>query len=86
MAQKPLVFSVSNKTSVETSVQVVNALDRVIQPKFQEDAGDFGAARLGIGGHDRIADAKTVTALLKQIKSSTGTKHPDYTIGFFTLH
>ena len=76
----------SNKTSVETSVQVVNALDRVIQPKFQEDAGDFGAARLGIGGHDRIADAKTVTALLKQIKSSTGTKHPDYTIGFFTLH
>ena len=65
-------------------IAIANALDALIQPRFQVEAGVFGMSRIGIQGHDAIIDDVRATKVHFMAKLSDVTYHTGFTgtVGF----
>jgi hypothetical protein len=65
------------RPTVQTPRQVADTLDRIVQPRFQANAGRFGIDRVIIAGHDNIYDLDITTradrSRLRLIKQA---RHP----------
>lgn len=60
--------------NADTPRQVAQTLDRMVQPRFRENAGQFGMDRVIIGGHDDIYELNAKSAAdrsrLRRVKNA----------------
>lgn len=67
----------------QTPQGVADALDALIQPRFQIDAGVFGMARIGVPGHDAIVyDNSDKTHFLAKLAAVNHNSKRIATVGF----
>ncbi len=72
----------------EVALQVADALDSIIQPRFQNDAGKFGVGRLvTVDGHVFVADLEAADPAEAAVLAKAKAYQRDYLIAFLhTTH
>ncbi len=55
-------LAASGAPGPQTPEQVADHLDRIVQPRFQQNAGRFGIDRVLVGGHDDVYGLDVTTA------------------------
>ncbi len=77
------VYGVEHSHKIKTGIQIADALDSMIQPRFQKNAGMFGESRIGINGHMNIEDFLSQDPGDKKIVNSIVAGNRVFTTGFF---
>jgi len=61
----------------QTPLQVACLLDSLVQPRFQQNAGQFGVDRVVVGGHDAVYDlAANSPAEKRKLRQVKNARHP----------
>jgi hypothetical protein len=68
--------------AVETPQQVADTLDSIVQPRFQQNAGQFGVDRIVFAGHDNIYSLAGMNASERRRFRRVNAAHRPYIIAF----